>query len=102
MNTTQEIFLQYYTEWLKSALTNKVTYNERIKDARTRSELLESIRYQTRNGRVSVDIPEKVKLFSREILRGYPTVTYGGPRYLHTAREDAMHQYEALKTMQIE
>ena len=98
---TQEIFLQYYAEWICSALKDKVIYEEQIKDADNRQQLLKAIRYQTRNGKVSVDESEKVKVFARQVLRGYPTVSYGGPRFIHIVRYNLPEQYYALKDSQI-
>ena len=99
---TQEIFQRYFAEWLSSALINKVVYEEHVKTATTRRELLSAIRYQTRNGRVSVDVPEKVRQFAERILKGNPTVTYGGPRFLHKAREDFISQFQELKTSKVD
>ena len=83
-------------------MIDAVVYVDAVSKSTTRAELINSIRLQTWNGKVSADVPELVTAFADGLVRGNPTVTYGGPRFLHIARDQAIKQYKVLKANRVE
>ena len=79
-------------------LQNKETmiYNPDRNSAATRKDLVRSIKTYTVNGKVSKYCPSKLKDFLALLDRN-PTIMYGGPRFLHSARQKMIFQYAILK-----
>ena len=96
-STSQEVFTLYFATWIRDALDTAVVYTNAVSAATSRAELVKTIRLQTAAGKISIDTPELVTAFADGLLVGSPTVTYGGPRFLHTARDQAIRQYRVLQ-----
>merc|ERR1712219_32390 len=64
--------------------------------AKTREELVTSLRYRDLITDRMVDTPERVKLYATLLNGATPTVGYGSARYLHLCRGHYVYQHHVL------
>ena len=96
VETTQEEFIRAFNHLVIEALIGTELYQNALDTASTRETLLRSLRYRLKNGDLSDRPPARVELLV-EILSPWPSITYGGCRYLRPARADTIRKFRALR-----
>ena len=95
-NSTQYQFLQYFLEFIRDSVKSSTIYMPDYMSASNRHETMMSVRLYDDRGKVSKTKSRKATCMLN-IKPDVPTITCGGPRFIHTAREWALVQYELLK-----
>lgn len=84
-NVDSRTFTEWFAAHIRTALLGTEVCPTALEQARSREELLETIRFRTHAGKISSRCPLRVAAII-PLLRSWPSITYGGPRNLHEAR----------------
>ena len=95
-DATQEDFVRAFNVLIIEALVGTELHQNVLDTASTRETLLKSLRYRLGNGELSDTPPARVELLV-ELLSPWPNVTYGGCRFLRTARADTIRKFKAMR-----
>ena len=87
----QAEFVQGFSVFILESLVGTEPHPTVLSQARTREELLRSLRYRRSSGALSERPPARVELLE-EMLSPWASVTYGGCRYLRVARAETISQ----------
>ena len=90
------LFVRRFNDWIVKILVGTVIDFAAIKEATTRAELTQTIRFWTAHGKKSKVPPSRVLALSA-CFGGWPSLTNGGCRYLHQARAHFVTQCRLLK-----
>ena len=88
-------FNEWFTSWLVEILKNCEVDSEALNCASTREDLIHTIRYRVGKKRSS-QAPERVSVICR-LLGYWPSLSFGGCRFLHQARRKFLEQVQVLK-----
>ena len=89
-------FMQWFAAWIFLSLCNVEVKPDVLPNARDRSELLQALRVRMEDGSLSDSPPSRIELIG-SLMGSWPTVTFGGCRFLHQARWWWWHQVRILK-----
>ena len=78
-------FMLWFSAWIFLSLRNVEVSPDILPTAVDRSELLQALRIRMEDGSLSEAPPARVKLIG-SLMGSWPTVTFGGCRFLHQAR----------------
>ena len=93
--------MKWFASWVADTLQN-VELNPRASvAAKSRTELLYSLRFRRRNNTMADSPPARVVVFS-QLLGQWPSVTFGGPRYLHQVRKHFLIQEAIFRGSEVE
>ena len=95
-------FVKWFCNWIKDVLEGTAVYNPARKAANTREDLIFALRYRDLYGNLSAYPPARVKTLASLIHGKVPTITCGGARYLHAARDHYVDQYQILHEAKID
>ena len=93
----QAEFVQGFSGFILESLVGTEPHPAAVSRARTREELLCSLRYRRSSGALSERPPARVELLE-EMLSPWASVTYGGCRYLRVARAETIRKLRAVNT----
>ena len=99
-NVSQFDYSKWFCGWIIDVLQGTIVYRPPLQMADTREQLLLALRYRTFTGKPSADAPVRVKQVMSMLHGLVPTITNGGARYLHLARDHYVLQYELLYGME--
>ena len=94
--TTEYPFLDWVSRYLKETLSGLELYQGAQGVGRGRIERLSVLRFRDKDGIVSSKPPERVAVLQK-LLGEWPSLTRGGPRYLHQVRLKLLEQFSVLK-----
>ena len=102
LELTQQEWITYIVDLVISNLAGQV-FDYKIKaQAVTRQDLLLSLRYidctDPEQPVLEREPLESLRKFS-SLISDWPTIVYGGPRFLHIVRQQFCYQYETLKSI---
>ena len=90
--------------WMCDLLLGTCCYTEisvqHSKTARSREELIHSIRKRSQDGELSDVAPREVRFWSK-LVGNWPAITKGGPRYLLQCRTHFLHQMDVIMDLGI-
>ena len=89
-------FMLWFSAWIFLSLRNVEVSPDILPTAADRSELLQALRIRMEDGSLSEAPPARVKLIG-SLMGSWPTVTFGGCRFLHQARWWWWQQLRILK-----
>ena len=96
---TQDVWVAWFCHFIRDALVGTCIYNPDIEAAvvsGSRRDLMLSIKYRDYAGVVSKSAPRRI-VFLADLIE-WPTLTQGGPRYLHSVRLQYISQFFLLKS----
>ena len=88
-------FGRWFSSWLNNSIVGCEVDNDALKNAVTREDLIRSIRYRHRDGVRSRQAPSRILVFCK-MLGFWPSVMFGGPRFLHNVRRHFIKQCDVL------
>ena len=94
-NTSQMKFVSWFCEYTASVVTGTEIDYRALEVARTRVESMGSLRFRTDTGSLSDRSPDRVEIVI-QLVGDWPTISFGGCRYLHQARYWLTRQYQLL------
>ena len=94
-NTSQRRFTAWFCEWVASVVAGTEIDYRALEESRTRSDSMRSLRFRTESGSLSTITPDRVEMVV-QIVGDWPTISYGGCRYLHQARYWCTRQHQLL------
>ena len=94
-NTSQMRFASWFCEWTASVVAGTEIDYRALEGARTRTESMGSLRFRTETGSLSDRSPDRVEIMV-QLVGDWPTISFGGCRYLHQARYWFTRQYQLL------
>ena len=89
-------FMRWFSLWIGDVLQDVEVDPRRMGQVETRAELLYALRFRRSNKKLSETPPSRVSLVA-QLLGSWPSVRYGGPRYLHQVRRHFITQCSILK-----
>ena len=89
-------FGRRFGEWLIWTLKGVEIDSEKMQQASSRSQVIEAVRFRLASGKRS-EMPPTRFLGVIELLGDWPSITWGGARYLHQARYHFIDQFEVMK-----
>lgn len=98
-NVDDKVFTEWFSALIRTALLGTETYQPSLEKARSRAELLQSLRFRTQEGKISSRCPSRVSAII-PLLPNWPTITYGGPRFLHQVRIATLSNFQHLREHQ--
>ena len=96
LRTDAHSFMALFSDWMADALQDTEVVPTDLGQAKTRRELVFSIRHRLQNGSLASSPPSRVAILA-EIMGPWPSITYGGPRFLHQVRRHFLLQCDILK-----
>ena len=96
---TQNVWVAWFNHFVRDALVGTCIYNPDIEAAvvsGSRRDLMLSIKYRDYNHTISRSAPKRIIFLADLVV--WPTLTQGGPRYLHPVRLQYLSQYFLLKS----
>jgi hypothetical protein len=91
---SQVEYVTWFARWIRDSIYGTAVYDQDMRSAETRFELMMSLKYRNSRGHLSVETPERVQFVANMIY--WPTLTAGGPRYLQPVRFKYLEQYQQL------
>ena len=88
-------FGKWFASWVNNAVVGCEVDNEALKCAITREDLIRTVRYRHRDGVRSSQAPSRILVFCK-MLGFWPSVMFGGPRFLHNVRAHFIKQCDVL------
>ena len=95
-SSTQYEFSEMFLEFILNSVKQTTTYMPEFLESETREQLIMSIKLFSSSGKVSKNV-NTATLAMLNMKPQVPTITAGGPRYLHQAREWSLVQYQILR-----
>ena len=95
-NTDQFGYVKWFCKWIADVVDGLQVYTPARDKATKREELVDSLRYRDLRGELSPHPPARISTFKSLLHGQVPTITCGGARYLHSAREHYIDQYNVL------
>ena len=103
LELTQSSAISWITGFISTCLRESTPYHEAFSSAKTRVELVLSIRKWTYSSstvkRMKREPEENVKILAA-LIPDWSAVPYGGARYLHSTRSDFVRRFELLKKVE--
>ena len=93
-------FMTWFTSWIADILQDVEVSPGALSGALTRLGAIYSLRNRQRDGKLSSQPPSRVEVFS-QLLGSWPSITYGGPRYLHQVRRHFLVQCQVFYGAQV-
>ena len=93
-------FMAGFSEWMCDVLQDTEVIPGLLDQAKSRAELLFSLRHRLQNGSLASSPPSRVAILS-EVLGPWPSIVGGGPRFLHQVRRHFLLQCDILKAAAI-
>ena len=94
---TQEQWTRWFAHVIRDSLVgtavDAVLMPAAIKSG-SRAELMKCIRIRDKDGAIPLEAPSRIKFLAGLVV--WPTLTMGGPRYLHCVRHKYLAQYNVL------
>ena len=94
-HTSQLKFASWFCEWTASVVTGTEIDYRALETSRTRMESMGSLRFRTDDGSLSRRSPDRVEIMI-QLVGNWPTISFGGCRYLHQARYWFTRQYQLI------
>ena len=91
---SQVEYVTWFARWIRDSIYGTAVFDQDMRSAETRFELMMSLKYRNSRGHLSVDTPERVQFVAHMVH--WPTLTAGGPRYLQPVRFKYLEQYQQL------
>ena len=88
-------FAELFFGWLFESLVGTEVCPQDLDGARNRTDLVNTIRSRDVDGDLSLGPPSRVAVFAK-ILGTWPSIRFGGPRYLHQVRSHFVTQCRTL------
>ena len=94
--TSQRSFAAWFLEWIAAAITGTEVDYRALESSVSREESMRSLRTRDIDGVLTHKAPDRVEAVI-ELVGDWPTLPYGGCRYLHQARFHFISQYKFLQ-----
>ena len=88
-------FAEMFFHWVFQSLVGTEVCPQELGTARNRSDLVNAIRTRDVDGNLSLGPPSRVEVFAK-IFGTWPSIRFGGPRYLHQVRSHFVSQCQTL------
>ena len=97
LNSGQLKFTSFFMDWLRSSLEGIDVCSEKMREAESRKDLINSLRFRMVDGSILSDHPpNRIRIWSR-LVGNWPTITSGGCRFMLQARIKFIKQMEMLR-----
>ena len=88
--------MNHFCNWIVDVLVDTEVCMEVLPHVKSRVSLLSSLRYRNKQGVLSERPPSRVDIFAM-VVGPWPSIVFGGPRYLHQVRRHFLIQCQVLK-----
>ena len=93
-------FMKWFCRWIVTIIEGLEVDHAAVSEAKCRRSLLYALRYRRRDGSRASTPPTRV-LRTASLLGSWPSVTFGGPRFLHLVRKHFIFQCHVLSHLKM-
>ena len=91
-------FMRWFSKWITESLRGLEVDHNALSQAVCRRSVVGALRFRHQDGSRADHPPSRLLDFAT-LLGSWPSVTFGGPRYLHQARKHFVFQCRVLASM---